>query len=90
MATVHTSQEMVDKPPVKNKGYKQRVRKRKKSFYCILCRRKCLRYEAQEHMHSMLHHQELETVLGKDSFHECQACEVFSMGLHDQVEELDI
>ncbi|XP_056260597.1 zinc finger protein 106 [Seriola aureovittata] len=88
MAKVQTSQEMVDKPPVKNKGCKPRVRKRRKSVYCILCRRRYLRYEAHEHMHSMLHHQELETVLGKDSFHECQACKVFSMGLHEYAQHI--
>ncbi|XP_071323660.1 zinc finger protein 106 [Trachinotus anak] len=88
MAHVQTSQEMVAKTPVKNKGNKPQSSKKGKYIYCILCRRWYLKHEAQQHMHSMLHHRELETVLGKDSFHECQACKASSMGLYEYAQHI--
>lgn len=36
----------------------------------------------------MLHHRELETVLGKDSFHGCQACKASSMGLQEYAQHI--
>ncbi|XP_044025924.1 zinc finger protein 106 [Siniperca chuatsi] len=85
MATVQTPHEEMGKTPVKKKNNNNHAlfaQKTKKS-YCSLCRRSYFKHEAQEHMHGMLHHRELETVLGKGSFHECQACKEFSMGLNE-------
>ncbi|KAI3364223.1 hypothetical protein L3Q82_011026 [Scortum barcoo] len=98
MAHVQTPPDQVGTAPV-------RVRKRKnsnaqgaKQVYCILCRRLYLKCEAQEHMHGMLHHRELETVLGnclclcssinRDSFHGCQACKASSMGLKEYAQHI--
>uniref|UniRef100_UPI003AAB28E0 zinc finger protein 106 n=1 Tax=Centroberyx gerrardi TaxID=166262 RepID=UPI003AAB28E0 len=39
-------------------------------------------------MHSMLHHRELEIVLGRDSFHQCQACKASSMGLNEYAQHI--
>ncbi|XP_049446993.1 zinc finger protein 106 isoform X2 [Epinephelus fuscoguttatus] len=84
MAKVQTPNEKVVKPPVKKKNnHNSKNYKNTKRNYCILCRRFHMKHEAQEHVHSMLHHRELETVLGKDSFHECQACKASSMGLNE-------
>ncbi|XP_076612027.1 zinc finger protein 106-like isoform X2 [Chaetodon auriga] len=82
MAKVKTPYENVGKAPVR------KHRKRVKSTYCILCRRSYLNHEEQEHMHGMLHHRELETVLGKDSFHECQACKESTMGLNEYAQHI--
>ncbi|XP_037541100.1 actin cytoskeleton-regulatory complex protein pan1 [Nematolebias whitei] len=77
----HIQSPQVPKTPA-NKEFPQ-VSKKVKEIYCILCRRIYLKYNAQDHMHSMLHHRELETVLGKDAFHDCQACKVKSLGLKE-------
>ncbi|XP_039981078.1 zinc finger protein 106 isoform X2 [Xiphias gladius] len=89
MAKVQTSQAKANKTPVKKKGHKNpKSPEKSKNTYCILCRRWHLKHEAQEHMHSMLHHRELETVLGQDSFHECQACRASSMGLYEYAQHI--
>lgn len=62
--------------------------KKAKSNYCTLCRIIHLKDEAQDHVHGMLHHRELETVLGKNSFHECQACNASSMGLNEYAQHI--
>ncbi|XP_070705994.1 uncharacterized protein [Pempheris klunzingeri] len=99
MTKVQNSHESVAKTPAKkkkkkknndnnnnnnnNNNNKARSFMNAKRIYCPLCRRSYYKHDAQEHMHSMLHHRELETVLGKNSFHECQACKSSSMGLHE-------
>ncbi|XP_058470171.1 zinc finger protein 106 isoform X3 [Solea solea] len=50
-------------------------------MFCILCRQGYLRYESQEHMHSLQHHQELETVLGMNQLHQCFVCKVSTVSL---------
>ncbi|XP_019713389.1 zinc finger protein 106-like isoform X1 [Hippocampus comes] len=55
--------------------------KRPKSNFCILCREMLLKHKIQEHMHSMKHHRELDSVLSPIPCHDCQACQVYSMGL---------
>ncbi|KAG7235902.1 hypothetical protein INR49_002047 [Caranx melampygus] len=55
----------------------------KKSTYCMLCRLCLFKDNEQAHIHSMLHHRELDSVLGTRSFHNCQACMVSSMGLQE-------
>ncbi|XP_032440463.1 zinc finger protein 106 [Xiphophorus hellerii] len=54
-----------------------------KTNYCIVCRNTYLKNEAHDHMQSMHHHNELEKVLGKDAFHNCQACKINSLGLNE-------
>ncbi|XP_054474916.1 zinc finger protein 106 [Anoplopoma fimbria] len=83
MSKVPTPHAKVGKAPVKKKSNNAKPYHKAKKVYCILCRRFYLKHEAHDHMHSMLHHRELETVLGKDSFHECQACKASSMGLNE-------
>ncbi|XP_038582999.1 zinc finger protein 106 [Micropterus salmoides] len=84
MANVQTQLEKVGKTPVKKKTNSHALSPQKvKNIYCILCRRSYLKHEGHEHMHGMLHHRELETVLGNGSFHECQACKQSSMGLNE-------
>ncbi|XP_017267438.1 zinc finger protein 106 [Kryptolebias marmoratus] len=80
MAEVQPPQKKVPKTPVKKKS--PPASKKPKITYCILCRSNYLKHDAHEHMHSMLHHRELETVLGKDASHDCQACMVKSLGLN--------
>ncbi|XP_026196776.1 zinc finger protein 106 isoform X2 [Anabas testudineus] len=87
MAKGETPQERVDKKPVKISNNTKSTKKTKR-IYCILCRRFYMKYEAQEHMHGMLHHRELETVLGKDSVHKCQACKAPSMGLNEYAQHI--
>ncbi|XP_061609519.1 zinc finger protein 106 [Phyllopteryx taeniolatus] len=67
--------------PKKNK-------KKKKSNYCILCREMLVKHEIHEHMHSMAHHRELELLLGNVSCHDCQACQVSSMGLDQYAQHI--
>ncbi|XP_031178318.1 zinc finger protein 106 isoform X2 [Sander lucioperca] len=88
MAQVQTPPGKVGKMPVKKKNNPQYFKKKAKTNYCILCRRSHLKIEAHEHVHGMLHHRELETVLGKDSFHECQACKASSMGLNEYAQHI--
>lgn len=76
-------QKKVDKTTLKKESNNKRKTFRKvKNVYCILCRSSYLKHEAQEHMHGMLHHRELERVLAIDSVHECQACKAFISGLN--------
>ncbi|MED6267508.1 hypothetical protein CHARACLAT_012986 [Characodon lateralis] len=70
-----------EKVPMKKKA-PQSFKKAKRN-YCILCRKFYLKNDAHDHMHSMQHHNELETVLGKDAFHDCQACKIKSLGLNE-------
>ncbi|XP_030576667.1 zinc finger protein 106 isoform X2 [Archocentrus centrarchus] len=86
MANVQTPQEKVAKTPVKAEP--PQLSQKTKSIYCILCRRFYLKHEEHVHMHSMLHHRELESVLGKDSFHDCQACKASSMGLNEYAQHI--
>ncbi|XP_067428776.1 zinc finger protein 106 isoform X1 [Thunnus thynnus] len=89
MAKVQTPHEKVGKTVVKKEtNPKSKPNHQTRNTYCILCRRLYLKHEAQEHMHGMLHHRELETVLGKDSFHECQACKASSMGLNEYAQHI--
>ncbi|XP_031717406.1 zinc finger protein 106 [Anarrhichthys ocellatus] len=83
MSKVQTPHGKVGKAPVKKKSNNAKPSKNPRTVYCILCRKSDLKHEAQDHVHGMLHHRELETVLGKDSFHECQACKASSMGLNE-------
>ncbi|KAM8831521.1 zinc finger protein 106 isoform 2-T2 [Spinachia spinachia] len=84
MSKTHTSSNQGAIAPVgvkkKNKG--ARV------TYCELCRTTYYTLEAQGHVHSMEHHIELEAVLGKDSFHACQACKASAMGLKEFAEHI--
>ncbi|RVE55731.1 hypothetical protein OJAV_G00229000 [Oryzias javanicus] len=57
-------------------------------IYCILCRKEYLKPDGHEHMHSMLHHRELEAVLGKNALHDCQACKKSSLGLNEYAEHI--
>lgn len=86
MATVQSQKKPVGKPNVKKE--KPPASKKSEKSYCILCRKPYLKHEAQEHVHGMLHHRELEAVLGKDSFHECQACKASSMGLNEYAQHI--
>ncbi|XP_023134945.2 zinc finger protein 106 isoform X1 [Amphiprion ocellaris] len=77
MATRETLHENVG-----NKEKCPKPSKKCKQTYCLLCRKYHLKSEAHEHMHGMLHHRELERVLGKDIDHHCQACSTRCMGLN--------
>ncbi|XP_073348470.1 zinc finger protein 106 [Pagrus major] len=93
MAELQTPHEKVAQTPGKKNNNKNNNNKSKpsqkvKNVYCALCRRSYLKHEAQEHMHGMLHHRELETVLGKNLFHECQACKESSMGLKQYAQHI--
>ncbi|CAN9507885.1 unnamed protein product [Ophioblennius macclurei] len=59
-----------------------------KEVYCILCRRVYLKQDEQVHMHSILHHQELNTVVGFGAFHECHACQVHGMYLNEYAKHI--
>ncbi|XP_072219027.1 zinc finger protein 106 [Leuresthes tenuis] len=83
MADVQRRHKKVIETPVKKKSPKKDSSQTDKKTYCILCRKFYFKHEAQDHMHSMLHHRELETVLGKDAFHDCQACKEKSLGLSE-------
>ncbi|KAM7367771.1 hypothetical protein PAMP_014048 [Pampus punctatissimus] len=81
--------EKVGKTVVKKQTNTQSKQNRRSIYrYCILCRRLYLKHEGQQHMHSMLHHRELEAVLGKDSFHKCHACKAFFMGLNEYAQHI--
>ncbi|XP_034756446.1 zinc finger protein 106-like isoform X2 [Etheostoma cragini] len=88
MAHVQTPPGKVGKTPGKKKSSHPRFSQKAIKNYCVLCRRSYLKIEALEHVHGMLHHRELETVLGKDSFHDCQACKASSMGLNQYAEHI--
>ncbi|KAI9543984.1 hypothetical protein NQZ68_005033 [Dissostichus eleginoides] len=87
MAKVQTPTNNSGKSAFKKKN-NGRHSKKAKSNYCTLCRIIHLKDEAQDHVHGMLHHRELETVLGKNSFHECQACNASSMGLNEYAQHI--
>ncbi|XP_042358981.1 zinc finger protein 106 isoform X2 [Plectropomus leopardus] len=87
MAKVQTPHKKVVKSPAKNNQNSQSSQKTQ-TDYCILCRKFHLKHEAQQHVHSMLHHRELDIVLGKDSRHECQACKSSSMGLNEYAKHI--
>ncbi|XP_034999651.2 zinc finger protein 106 isoform X2 [Hippoglossus stenolepis] len=89
MSVVPTPQGAVGKKPVKKKGKKKPQQQQSERLtQCILCRKSFSRREAHEHMHGMLHHRELESALGRDVFHECQACKVYAMGLYDYTQHI--
>ncbi|KAK1888928.1 Zinc finger protein 106 [Dissostichus eleginoides] len=87
MAKVQTPTNNSGKSAFKKKN-NGRHSKKAKSNYCTLCRIIHLKDEAQDHVHGMLHHRELETALGKNSFHECQACNASSMGLNEYAQHI--
>ncbi|XP_037304771.1 zinc finger protein 106 [Pungitius pungitius] len=84
MAKSQTSSNEVAKAPVSVK----KIPKGARVTYCELCRKIYSTFEAQRHVHSMQHHSELEAVLGKDSFHECQVCKASPMGLKEYAEHI--
>ncbi|XP_032398117.1 zinc finger protein 106 isoform X2 [Etheostoma spectabile] len=88
MAHVQTPPGRVGKTPVKKKYSHPWFSRKAKTNYCILCRKSHLKIEALEHVHGMLHHRELDTVLGKDSFHDCQACNASSMDLNQYAKHI--
>ncbi|XP_049613156.1 zinc finger protein 106 [Syngnathus scovelli] len=63
-------------------------KKKPKSNYCILCREMLTKHNKHEHMHSLAHHRELDTVLGKVPCHDCQACELSSMVLEKYAQHI--
>ncbi|KAK5852821.1 hypothetical protein PBY51_006660 [Eleginops maclovinus] len=87
MAKVQTPNNNVGKSHFKKKNNWKQSQKAK-SNYCMLCRVIHLKDEAQDHVHGMLHHRELETVLGNNSFHECQACNAHAMGLNEYAQHI--
>ncbi|XP_029902441.1 zinc finger protein 106 [Myripristis murdjan] len=90
MAKVEAQVKMEVDPPVDEEeaAADHKDKNSKSKVYCMLCRKTYLKSAAHEHMHSMLHHRELETVLGRDSFHTCQACESSSMGLNEYAQHV--
>ncbi|XP_054618046.1 zinc finger protein 106-like isoform X2 [Dunckerocampus dactyliophorus] len=52
-----------------------------KRHFCILCRKTYMKNRSHEHMHNILHHKQLELVLGNVDCHDCLVCKVFSMDL---------
>ncbi|XP_026173862.1 zinc finger protein 106 isoform X2 [Mastacembelus armatus] len=87
MAKYRSPKGKVGKAPVKSHHHhhhhqQPQSSQQAKKIYCILCRLWYLKHAAQEHVHSMLHHRELENLLGAGSYHECQACKMFIMGLN--------
>ncbi|KAK5879930.1 hypothetical protein CesoFtcFv8_023006 [Champsocephalus esox] len=87
MAKVQTPTSNSGKSAFKKKNNGKHSKKAK-SNYCTLCRIIHLKDEAQDHVHGMLHHRELETALGTNSFHECQACSASSMGLNEYAQHI--
>ncbi|XP_061669195.1 zinc finger protein 106 isoform X2 [Syngnathoides biaculeatus] len=55
-------------------------KKNNESNYCILCRKMLVKHEMHDHMHGLPHHRELDSLLGNVSSHDCQACNMSSMG----------
>uniref|UniRef100_UPI0037E8FD25 zinc finger protein 106 isoform X2 n=1 Tax=Semicossyphus pulcher TaxID=241346 RepID=UPI0037E8FD25 len=77
------------KPPVtKKKKNKGKFPRGAKNIYCVLCRSSYAKHEAHEHMHSMLHHRELETVLGTGSYHDCHVCKAVSLSLNEYAQHI--
>ncbi|XP_024147002.1 zinc finger protein 106 [Oryzias melastigma] len=76
--------------PVKNVPVKKHPNSVQKvpQIYCILCRKEYSKPDGHEHMHSMLHHRELEAVLGKNALHDCLACNKSSLGLNEYAEHI--
>ncbi|KAM3602873.1 uncharacterized protein V6R79_012348 [Siganus canaliculatus] len=66
----------------KTQNKSKKMTEKVKYFYCTLCRKSYFARNAQDHMHSMPHHRQLDNVLGVNSFHDCQACKKSSMDLH--------
>ncbi|XP_028252963.1 zinc finger protein 106 [Parambassis ranga] len=62
--------------------------KKANPIYCIVCRRNYLKHEGHDHMHSMLHHRELDAVTDKKKLHMCQACKVCSMDLQQYAQHI--
>uniref|UniRef100_A0A1A8R3X8 Zinc finger protein 106 homolog n=1 Tax=Nothobranchius rachovii TaxID=451742 RepID=A0A1A8R3X8_9TELE len=62
--------------------------KNKKSVYCPLCRKWHLKHKGHDHMHSLQHHRELESVLGRDACHDCQACKIKLSGLNEYINHI--
>ncbi|XP_029352375.1 uncharacterized protein znf106b isoform X2 [Echeneis naucrates] len=85
--TTKTNKEMAETSAEKSSSRKG-CSKKGQDFYCKLCRRSYSKRKAQDHVHGMLHHKELETVQGKDSSHECQACRVSCMGLYEYAKHI--
>ncbi|KAM4712526.1 uncharacterized protein znf106b isoform 1-T2 [Anableps anableps] len=81
MADVQFKQKKAQIAQIKNKPPQSSIKAKKN--YCILCRSSYLKNDAHDHMHSMQHHSELEKVLGKNAFHDCQACKIKSLGLNE-------
>ncbi|XP_018550495.1 LOW QUALITY PROTEIN: uncharacterized protein znf106b [Lates calcarifer] len=90
MALIQTKREKMDETSAKNNGsyIPESSKSTGKRTYCILCRRSYAKHAEQEHMHSLSHHQQLETVLGKDSLHECHACKSFSRGIYQYAKHI--
>ncbi|KAM4521831.1 zinc finger protein 106 isoform 2-T4 [Odontesthes bonariensis] len=88
MADVQRPRKKALETPVKKKPPRKLSPQPDKKHYCILCRTYYLKHEAQDHVHSMLHHKELEKLLGKDASHDCQACKEKSLGLNEYSEHI--
>ncbi|XP_053301898.1 zinc finger protein 106 [Pleuronectes platessa] len=71
-----------------NKKLQHQQQQRERLTECILCRTSFPRREAHEHVHGMQHHRELESALGRDVIHECQACKVYDMSLCDYTQHI--
>ncbi|CAB1445148.1 unnamed protein product [Pleuronectes platessa] len=71
-----------------NKKLQHHQQQRERLTECILCRTSFPRREAHEHVHGMQHHRELESALGRDVIHECQACKVYDMSLCDYTQHI--
>ncbi|XP_034554979.1 zinc finger protein 106 [Notolabrus celidotus] len=78
----------VGNKPAKKNSNNAEFSNKDEAIYCVLCRSTYPRHDVHEHMHSMLHHRELENVLGKDSFHDCQACAESAMGLNEYAQHI--
>nr|XP_040017090.1 zinc finger protein 106 [Gasterosteus aculeatus aculeatus] len=82
MSKIKTSRNAAAKSPAK------KILKGARVTFCELCRRTYYTPDAQGHVHSMLHHIELEAVLGKGLFHECLACKASPMDLNKYSEHI--
>ncbi|CAL8315511.1 unnamed protein product [Lota lota] len=72
------------KPVVKGKTPEKKTESssgKKKEHYCVLCEQSYSKDDGHAHMHSYLHHRELEIALGRDTSHWCQACQTSSISL---------
>ncbi|XP_077367112.1 zinc finger protein 106 [Festucalex cinctus] len=66
----------------------QAKKKKPKSYYCILCREMQMKAIMHQHMHSLGHHRELESLLGDGHYHDCQACQISSMGINQYAQHI--